>query len=216
MAESSLTYPITSRQQAKSQGLTNYFTGKPCKAGHIALRNVKNWTCIECTRIRVVTILKSDSDAQECNRERAARWYRDNHEQALINFRSRRKNLDPIKIKRQYAAWLERNRDHVRQYNKRWVKANPARISARTHNRRTRKLSAEGRYTASDIRALMAAQQGLCAGCKCDISKRHSVDHKTPLCRGGSNWPDNLQLLCKSCNCKKGRRTMEEWLRVKF
>jgi 5-methylcytosine-specific restriction endonuclease McrA len=36
-----------------------------------------------------------------------------------------------------------------------------------------------------------------------------------PLSRGGSNWPSNLQLLCKTCNSSKNNRTMEEWLAYK-
>lgn len=39
---------IVSRQQAIEQKLTRYFTGKPCKHGHIAEKLLSNRTCIEC------------------------------------------------------------------------------------------------------------------------------------------------------------------------
>lgn len=45
-------YPIISRQEAKDNGLTKYFTGVPCKHGHIAERSLANSTCIECTNKR--------------------------------------------------------------------------------------------------------------------------------------------------------------------
>jgi 5-methylcytosine-specific restriction endonuclease McrA len=35
------------------------------------------------------------------------------------------------------------------------------------------------------------------------------------MARGGSNWPSNLQLLCKSCNLSKGARDAEEFMREK-
>lgn len=38
------------------------------------------------------------------------------------------------------------------------------------------------------------------------------VDHKIPISRGGSCDLDNLQSLCRNCNTKKGKLTMEEFL----
>lgn len=40
---------IITRKQAKAQNLTNYFTGKACKNGHIAPRNTKSGVCYKCT-----------------------------------------------------------------------------------------------------------------------------------------------------------------------
>jgi hypothetical protein len=33
-------YEIISRKEAKAAGLTRYFTGKPCKRGHVVERRV--------------------------------------------------------------------------------------------------------------------------------------------------------------------------------
>ena len=41
-------YNIISRQEAKDNGFTRYFTGAPCKHGHISQRLVSNKYCIEC------------------------------------------------------------------------------------------------------------------------------------------------------------------------
>jgi hypothetical protein len=37
----------------------------------------------------------------------------------------------------------------------------------------------------------------------------HSFDHKTPICRGGSNDWSNIENACKECNLKKGNLTEE-------
>ena len=37
------------------------------------------------------------------------------------------------------------------------------------------------------------------------------VDHILPRAKGGTDHPDNLQLLCSGCNRSKGSRTMAEW-----
>lgn len=39
-----------SRGEARKRGLTRYFTGKPCVAGHVAERRVNNFSCVECIR----------------------------------------------------------------------------------------------------------------------------------------------------------------------
>lgn len=40
---------IIARKNALRQGLTHYFTGKPCKRGHVGLRYAKTANCVECT-----------------------------------------------------------------------------------------------------------------------------------------------------------------------
>lgn len=42
---------IISRAEALSTGKFWYFTGKPCKNGHIAKRSVKNYCCRKCAKI---------------------------------------------------------------------------------------------------------------------------------------------------------------------
>lgn len=41
---------LTSIRQAQTEGLRYYFTGKPCKRGHVALRFVSGRNCSECLR----------------------------------------------------------------------------------------------------------------------------------------------------------------------
>ena len=56
---------------------------------------------------------------------------------------------------------------------------------------------------------LYGRQEGKCTGCKFDFQfKIMEVDHVVPQSRGGSDHPDNLQLLCPNCNRIKGDRDM--------
>jgi hypothetical protein len=41
---------IISRAEAKALGLKRFFTGKPCKYGHVVERRVGNYACVECDR----------------------------------------------------------------------------------------------------------------------------------------------------------------------
>lgn len=45
---------------------------------------------------------------------------------------------------------------------------------------------------------------GRCRECGC--TKNLQLDHIVPFPKGGSSEPENLQLLCKECNLKKGNR----------
>ena len=42
---------IITRQQAIEQGVKRYFTGEPCKHGHVAERYSSSYACCECQRI---------------------------------------------------------------------------------------------------------------------------------------------------------------------
>ena len=58
---------------------------------------------------------------------------------------------------------------------------------------------------------LFGQQEGVCNGCKIAFPFRNfTVDHVIPRSRGGTDHPDNLQLLCAACNSQKGNRTQAE------
>lgn len=45
-----------------------------------------------------------------------------------------------------------------------------------------------------------------CCFCKEKDEKKLTIDHIRPVCKGGSDDFSNLQILCKSCNSKKGTK----------
>lgn len=57
---------------------------------------------------------------------------------------------------------------------------------------------------------LFGQQEGRCAGCDTEFPFRaFDIDHIIPQSRGGTDHPDNLQLLCSHCNRVKGDRPQE-------
>ena len=54
---------------------------------------------------------------------------------------------------------------------------------------------------------LFGRQEGYCNGCRIPFPFRNfTIDHVTPRSQGGTDHPENLQLLCGACNSTKGDR----------
>jgi hypothetical protein len=64
-------------------------------------------------------------------------------------------------------------------------------------------------------RALRAEILDRAACASCGTNDGLVVDHIIPIVRGGSCSRENLQALCDSCNRKKGRKTMDEFMALR-
>ena len=73
------------------------------------------------------------------------------------------------------------------------------------------RMLADGFYEKNYPDKLYLLQRGMCANCNKKLNGKYDVDHIYPIARGGTNWPHNIQLLCKSCNCKKHAKDPFEW-----
>lgn len=178
---------IVSRQEAIKKGLTRYYTGKPCPKGHDSERFVSGHNCVRC--------IKSSPAYKRGSARKAKKWAANNPE--------KKKQMDRDRYNANPQEYIDRAR--------KWDRAHPEVRSASRHRRRARLAKAEGRYAPSDIDKLFKDQAGKCF-CGVYLFAGFHIDHMTPLSRGGSNWPSNLQLLCAPCNIHKGTKTMEEWL----
>ena len=89
--------------------------------------------------------------------------------------------------------------------------ANPHKVKEFSERRRGRMT---GRLPRGTIKRIGDAQRWRCAICKTGIKVKFSVDHVTPLARGGEHVPRNLQLLCRPCNVRKNARDPIEHMRT--
>lgn len=112
-------------------------------------------------------------------------------------------------------AYKAENADSIRAYRAEYYTKNLEKYAQYDRDRRARKLNAEGKHTAGDVRKIFERQRGICAGCNAKLSKqganKYHVDHVIPLVLGGSDWPSNLQCLCPTCNLRKGAKDPIVW-----
>jgi len=66
---------IITREEALKRGLTRYFTGEPCKHGHMAERYTKSSNCVVC---RSQTRKAQYDKDPERERQRVKRWHEEN------------------------------------------------------------------------------------------------------------------------------------------
>lgn len=177
-----------SRKEAIRLGLTRYFTGKPCKHGHICDRSAPDGRCRECVRL-FQSELRKREEFRTRSIKQAAVWRQQNPERA--------RRLDRLSY--------ERNKEKRIAQAKRWQKLHPEIQAIKNGNRRARLANAPGKYTKDDIFRIRKLQGDKCAmpNCRKLLKGKGTIDHIVPLMLGGSNHPRNLQLLCGNCNSQK-------------
>jgi len=166
---------------------------------------------------------------KSCVAATSKEWYENNKEYALEKCRIRYSE-NPSRHQKLTSAWKidnasrvsEKSREYYRANtekclanNKAWRNANPDVCATHRRKRRSSIMKAEGNHCIADVIKILESQRGLCATCGSKLfksgKKKYHVDHIMPLSKGGSNWPSNLQCLCRDCNLRKGAKHPDDW-----
>lgn len=123
---------IITRKEARAFGLKRYFTGKPCKRGHVCERHVSDGNCASCRSIGRL------------------RWDKENPAKRKMTFARNRKN-NPDRVN----AWKQANPDRVKDSRRRTREKDLARKRARraamTEKDREKERAASALYRAENL-----------------------------------------------------------------
>ncbi len=153
-------------------------------------------------------------------RAKTREWYRKNRAYALREakrYRAKHRDHHRAYVRTWYKRyrqltiqrawdWQRKHPKRKRQIKREWARRNSDKIRLKTALERARRRRAPGRFTPAQWIALCQRQLWRCALC----GKRRdlTVDHITPLVRGGSNFISNIQGLCSRCNSRKRDKLM--------
>jgi len=186
------------RKEAQDKGAKYYFTGEPCKHGHIAPRKTKG-ACVECLKVEWQQAAEKRADyfreynKREDVKDRKNEWYEANKEQVIQAAATR-----PLEVKRVYQkAWKERNTV--------WVRAD-TKARRRKHREATPKWLSKQQK--SEIRQLYQIAITMTK----TTGEQYVVDHIVPLrsevvC--GLHVPWNLRVIPRQENLLKSNKLID-------
>ena len=193
------------RAEAKAAGAAYYFTGEPCKHGHIAPRKTKG-ACVECLKVEWQQSAERRAhyfrqyNCREDVKGRKHEWYHANREQVIAAAATR-----PAHVKREYqTAWKERNLV--------WVRAD-------TKARRRKHREATPPWLSRRQKAQVREQYTVAITMTKTTGEQYVVDHIYPLrseivC--GLHVPWNLRVVTQQENLEKSNSLPEDSMALAF
>ena len=180
------------RKEAQAQGAPYYFTGEPCKHGHIAPRKTKG-ACVDCLKTQWVTALETRAayfqqyNKSDAGQEAKQRYYEKNRDAVIARAQAR-----PDEDKRRYRnVWNAQNLDLVR---------------AKTKNRRRKHRSATPPWLTRKQKTEMRSMYQIAITMSKTTGEPYVVDHIWPLQHEdvcGLHVPWNLRVITRSENAVK-------------
>ena len=183
------------RAEAKATGVKHYYTGEPCKHGHIAPRKTKG-NCVICLQLEWEEAKEKRADyfanynKSEKGQSNKRKYYEANKEQVMARAKARP---------------AEEKRRHKKKYHE----ENPEQRKATTSFRRRRFRSATPKWLTKEqkdaIKQLYITAQRLTEA----TGERYVVDHIVPLINDevcGLHVPWNLRVITQDENLAKSNK----------
>jgi hypothetical protein len=193
------------RAEAKASGAKYYFTGEPCKHGHIAPRKTKG-ACVDCLKDEWTKNSAKRADyftaynRREEVKDRKNEWYQENRE-AVINSAATR----PVHV--------------LREYRNTWKANHKTQVRADTKARRRKHRDATPPWLSRKQRSEVRQLYQIAITMTQTTGEQYVVDHIYPLrseavC--GLHVPWNLRILTQADNLRKSNTLPDDSEAIAF
>ena len=165
---------IVSLKEAKTRGLKVYFTGIPCRLGHISIRKVVSRSCILC-----------DTNADDKFRKTQKR------KEYKIEYRDKNRK----KLNDQAKVLYSKNREKMNDRSKSWIRKNRHKVNSyrrdRYKNNEYVKASITMRAMVKRILNLSGREKKLSTNIYLGYSKNELIGHIKSLFLEGMSWSNH-------------------------
>lgn len=179
-----------SHKDAISKSLKGHKTSEETRR-KIGLANRGVWIKFKCRNCKKENEKREKSEKQFCNQKCYKQFVKKLPFNKQNAYRGIRKNGEP--------KWI---------YSVRYRKTHPERIAHLKARRYAQQQNAEGNHTLEEWQELKKKFNYRCAICR--KKKPLTKDHIKPLSFGGTDYINNIQPLCRSCNSKKWKKLIFE------
>ncbi len=201
---------IITRQEAIAQGLKRYFTGEPCKYGHIAERQCSNSTCFACAAARKKAYYEANPEGTAARRKA---HYEANREEIAATKKAYRE-ANPEEERARKKAYYEANREKVAASQKAYREANRekhlARKKAYYEANREEVAAREKVYLAANKEKVAARRKAYYEANREEvIARAMAYVANNPQAKAATNLRTRIGDALRAANATKSARTLE-------
>ena len=199
---------VIMKEHARKQGLKRYFTGLPCKNGHLSERKITSGDCIECIRESHAQKMQEDSDyrkikrASSCRARRSPAGKRNAEMHRLRKLILKRATHEINVIKNSQLHWYENPQQFLidREIKRKFAEARRNAFAQATPDW----VNVQELKEVEQLRSVITARTGV----------TYHVDHYYPIQSDvicGLHVPWNLQIITAEENHAKSNKMPEEF-----